>query len=85
MTERDYAQLVRLLAEPDPVNLPARRHQWTCAGDPRRMETAMPGILLRWLQWRLLAAIDGEVGPVKRQKYARARKTSVVVKMEKIA
>ncbi len=44
----------RLLAAPDPADLPRRAHHWTCAGRSDRMETLMPPILLRWLQRRIL-------------------------------
>ena len=52
----------RLLARPDPTDLPRRAHIYRCEGDPNRRSTRLPGILMAWLQHRHLA-IDIE-GPV---------------------
>ncbi|HUZ03451.1 MAG TPA: hypothetical protein VNE16_11765 [Vicinamibacterales bacterium] len=46
--------LARLLATPDPVDLPRRRHVYRCEGDPDRRATRLPGLLMAWLQWRYL-------------------------------
>jgi hypothetical protein len=46
----------RLLARPDPSDLPRRAHIYRCAGDPDRRVTRLPGILTRWLQQRHLEA-----------------------------
>lgn len=44
----------RLLARPDPPDLPRRAHVYRCEGDPDRRETRLPGILMGWLQRRHL-------------------------------
>jgi hypothetical protein len=49
-----YDAFVRLLARPDPRDLPRRAHLPRCAGDPDRRATRLPGILMRWLQRRYL-------------------------------
>lgn len=45
----------RLLARPDPTDLPRRAHVYRCAGDPDRRTTRLPRILMGWLQRRHLA------------------------------
>jgi hypothetical protein len=45
----------RLLARPDPTDLPRRAHVYRCEGDPDRRATRLPGILMAWLQRRHLA------------------------------
>jgi hypothetical protein len=51
---------VRLLAQPDPRDLPRRSHVYRCAGDPDRRSTRLPGILRGWLQRRHLSVdIEG--------------------------
>lgn len=47
-------QFTRLLARPDPADLPRRAHVHRCAGDPNRRATRLPGILMAWLQQRHL-------------------------------
>lgn len=49
----------RLLARPDPTDLPRRAHVYRCEGDPNRRTTRLPGILMGWLQRRHLE-IDRE-------------------------
>jgi len=44
----------RLLARPDPTDLPRRTHVYRCEGDPDRRATRLPGILMAWLQRRHL-------------------------------
>ena len=44
----------RLLARPDPKDLPRRAHVYRCEGDPDRRATRLPGILMGWLQRRHL-------------------------------
>jgi hypothetical protein len=44
----------RLLARPDPKDLPRRTHIPRCEGDPDRRATRLPGILMGWLQRRHL-------------------------------
>src|SRR5580693_6688664 len=45
---------VRLLARPDPTDLPRRTHTYRCEGDPDRRATRLPGFLMGWLQRRHL-------------------------------
>jgi hypothetical protein len=45
---------MRLLAQPDPTDLPRRGHVYRCEGDPNRRATRLPGILMAWLQRRIL-------------------------------
>ncbi len=44
----------RLLARPDPADLPRRGHRWRCEGDPNRRATRLPRILMGWMQRRHL-------------------------------
>jgi hypothetical protein len=44
----------RLLARPDPRDLPRRGHVTRCEGDPNRRATRFPEILMGWLQRRYL-------------------------------
>ena len=44
----------RLLARPDPRDLPRRGHVRRCEGDPNRRATRYPAILMGWLQRRYL-------------------------------
>jgi hypothetical protein len=57
-----FDAFVRLLARPDPTDLPPRGHVYRCEGDPDRRATRLPGILMGWLQRRHLE-IDVEVLP----------------------
>jgi hypothetical protein len=50
---------IRLLARPDPVDLPRRGHVCRFDGDPDRRATRLPRILTAWLQRRYLE-IDAE-------------------------
>jgi hypothetical protein len=45
----------RMLACPDPSDLPRRAYVIRCEGDPDRRTTRLPGILMGWLQRRHLA------------------------------
>jgi hypothetical protein len=49
-----FDAFARLLAQPDPTDLPRRTHVYRCAGDPDRRLTRLPGILMGWLQRRHL-------------------------------
>jgi len=49
-----YDAFVRLMARPDPRDLPRRAHVHRCEGDPDRRSTRLPGILMGWLQRRYL-------------------------------
>jgi hypothetical protein len=59
----------RLLARPDPRDLPRRAHVYRYEGEPNRRATRLPGILMGWLQRRYLE-IDIE------EPMASARRTS---------
>ena len=57
----------RLLARPDPGDLPRRAHVYRCEGDPDRRETRLPRILMGWLQWRHLETDrDEPISPATR-------------------
>ncbi len=49
-----FDAFVQMLAEPDPGDLPRRRHVVRCEGDPNRRATRLPKILMAWLQRRYL-------------------------------
>jgi hypothetical protein len=51
--------LGRLLARPDPSDLPKRANVVRWQGDPNRRSTRLPPIMMAWLQRRFLE-IDGE-------------------------
>jgi tryptophanase len=55
-----FDALSRLLARPDPGDLPRRAHVLRCAGDPDRRATRLPSILMGWLQQRWVDELDGE-------------------------
>ena len=59
----EVIELARLLSAPDPPELPRRRARLTQAGDPRRRETVLLPLLVRWAQWRCLAADPEPVVP----------------------
>jgi len=42
----------RLLAQPDPPEMPRRAHIYSCDGEPERRATRLPAILMAWLQRR---------------------------------
>lgn len=44
----------RLLAQPDPTDLPRRAHVCRYEGDPNRRDTRLPGIVTAWRQHRSL-------------------------------
>lgn len=65
MQTHDPASLdafARLLALPDPKDLPRRAHVYRCTGEPNRRSTRLPTILMGWLQRRHLA-VDLEEAP----------------------
>jgi len=76
MTDR-YLAFVALLSQPDPADLPRRAHVWTQPGDEHRTESVMPGLLLRWLQHRLLAQTEEMPQPAKKAK--RQRKQTITL------
>jgi hypothetical protein len=49
-----FDAFARLLARPDPADLPRRAHTLRCEGDPNRRITRLPAILMGWLQRRHL-------------------------------
>jgi hypothetical protein len=49
-----YEAFVRLMARPDPRDLPRRAHVHRFEGDPDRRATRFPAILMGWLQRRYL-------------------------------
>lgn len=49
-----YDAYERLLAQPDPPDLPHRGHAHRYDGDPNRRSTLLPGIVNQWLQRRHL-------------------------------
>ncbi len=51
---------VKLLAEPDPADLPRRAHVFRCDGDPNRRTTRLQPIHMAWLQRRLLDREESE-------------------------
>jgi hypothetical protein len=61
---------IRLLARPDPADLPRRVHVFRCAGDPDRRRTRLPGILMGWLQRRHLD-VDCEETPAAARRTVR--------------
>ena len=54
-----FDAFMRLLAQPDPLDLPRRAHALRCPGDPDCRATRLPLIFTAWQQRRCLA-IDGE-------------------------
>jgi hypothetical protein len=62
-----YDAFARLLARPDPRDLPRRTHICQCEGDPDRRATRLPGILMGWLQRRHLEIdVEEPVAPATR-------------------
>jgi len=43
-----FNAFARLMARPDPTDLPRRAHVRRCEGDPSRRATRLPAILMRW-------------------------------------
>jgi len=66
--------IARLLAQPDPADLPRRAHVCRYAGDPDRRETRLPGIVKAWLQRRHLELdVEEPLQPAKRTVKSQAR------------
>jgi hypothetical protein len=57
------AAFERLLAQPDPPEMPRRAHARPYGGDPERRTTRLPVILMSWLQRRHLE-VDREEVPL---------------------
>ena len=58
-----YDAFVRLMARPDPKDLPRRAHVHRFKGDPDRRATRFPAILMGWLQRRYLKDIEEPLAP----------------------
>jgi hypothetical protein len=59
--------IARLMAQPDPADLPRRAHVCRYEGDPNRRETRLPGIVTAWLQRRHLDLdVEEPLKPAKR-------------------
>ena len=57
----------RLLAQPDPPDMPRRAHTYSCDGEPERRATRLPAILMAWLQRRHLDVdIEEPLAPARR-------------------
>lgn len=78
MTDR-YRAFMKLLDLPDPADLPHRGHVWTQPGDPQRMERRMPALMMRWLQYRLLAQTEDV--PSRAKKAKRTRRPKAILRM----
>jgi hypothetical protein len=64
----------RLLARPDPADLPRRAHVYRWQGDPNRRVTRLPGILMAWLQYRHLEHdVEEPIAPARRTWTRRTR------------
>ena len=57
------AAFERLLATPDPPEMPRRAHMRPYGGDPERRRTRLPLILMSWLQRRHME-LDRDEQPV---------------------
>ena len=69
-----YDAFVRLMARPDPMDLPRRAHVHRCEGDPDRRATRFPAILMGWLQRRYLEKdIEEPLAPAIRALKLRGR------------
>ena len=66
--------IARLMARPDPADLPRRAHVCRYEGDPNRRETRLPGIVTAWLQRRHLDLdVEEPLQPAKRTVKSQAR------------
>ena len=69
-----YDAFVRLMALPDPADLPHRGHILRCEGDPDRRSTRLPTILMGWLQRRHLdMEVEAPVAGATRGQQRRQR------------
>ncbi len=72
-----FDAFARLLAQPDPRDLPRRAHVLRCEGDPDRRATRLPGILMAWLQRRHFAVdADEPIAPATLTWTRRGRRTN---------
>jgi hypothetical protein len=68
----------RLLATPDPLDLPRRGHVRRFEGDPNRRATRFPGILMGWLQRRYLDVdVEEPLAPATRMVKRHGRSTNL--------
>jgi len=69
-----FEAIARLMAQPDPADLPRRAHICRYQGDPNRRETRLPGIVTAWLQRRHLNLdVEEPLKPAMRAVKSRAR------------
>jgi len=64
----------KLLASPQPADLPSGGQVHRCAGDPDRQATRLPAILMGWLQHRHLDIDAEEPLDSRVRTYARPRR-----------
>lgn len=65
--QASFDAFTRLLARPDPQDLPRRAHVLRCEGDPNRRTTRLQPILMGWLQRRFLEIdVEEPVAPARR-------------------
>lgn len=77
-----YSAFVVLLAEPDPVDLGARRHVWTFPGAPDRLERYLPRIVMAWIQQRIVGReVEAQAGQARKAKRRRRQSTAHVLAM----
>ncbi len=75
-----YSAFIALLEQPDPADLPARRHVWTCDGAPDRLERYLPRIVMAWIQQRIVGQeLDAQAGQAKKAKRRRQQKETAHV------
>jgi hypothetical protein len=69
-----FDAFTRLLARPDPADLPRRAHILRYEGDPNRRRTRLQPILMGWLQRRFLEIeVEEPLPAAKRTRTQRAR------------
>ena len=69
-----FDAFTRLLARPDPADLPRRAHILRYEGDPNRRTTRLQPILMGWLQRRFLEIeVEEPLPAAKRTRTHRAR------------
>ncbi|HZR26292.1 MAG TPA: hypothetical protein VFA59_22035 [Vicinamibacterales bacterium] len=72
-----FNAFARMMARPDPSDLPRRAHVACCEGDPNRRTTRLPGILMAWLQRRHLETdVETLANPVIGVTVRRSREKS---------
>jgi hypothetical protein len=72
----------RLLARPDPADLPRRAHIARYEGDPHRRVTRLPAILMGWLQRRYLETdVEAPLAAAMRMPRRRGRTSAPVLRL----